>query len=400
MGAEMRIGLVCYGLFPENQRGGIQYFVLRLARALSEIGKHEVHIITNAPRNAAPPNAERHVHLLPVRWLPVVGRWLPGLGESVCMAIGISNLNRRYHFDVFEFWNWEFPGLVYSAVSCAPIVTRIATCFAETMKIDGLHNGIQERFQCWAERAAVRRSTRLVTHTNAHRVTVAHTFGVCEDSIRLVPLGIDVSAAPEEESRNEEGGAIQLLYVGRMEHRKGTIDLLRALPLVYKKMSDFRLTLVGSDRPHAPGNRTFAEYADAELPPAIRRRVTFEGVVDDDRLDRYYRECDFLVAPSLYESFGLIYLEAMRYGKPVIGCRVGGIPEVVCDKKTGLLVPPSCPEDLADAMLMLMQDSSLRCEMGKNAYAWVRDHFSMEAVVAKSEALYEDAMAGRRGTMT
>jgi glycogen(starch) synthase len=95
------------------------------------------------------------------------------------------------------------------------------------------------------------------------------------------------------------------------------------------------------------------------------RHVVFHGFVTEERLRHHYQTCDLFVAPSLYESFGLIYHEAMQYGKPVIGCFTGGVPEVVEHGIEGLLVEPDHPSALRQAMEQLMRDDDLRIRMGR-----------------------------------
>jgi glycogen synthase len=94
-------------------------------------------------------------------------------------------------------------------------------------------------------------------------------------------------------------------------------------------------------------------------------RVRFHGHVDDEQLLNFYRNCSIFVAPSKYESFGLIYLEAMRFAKPCVGTWAGGIPEVVVDGSTGILVQPGSPKQLEAAILKLVGDQDLRTSMGK-----------------------------------
>lgn len=87
---------------------------------------------------------------------------------------------------------------------------------------------------------------------------------------------------------------------------------------------------------------------------------------------RLYRDCDVFAAPSIYESFGLVYLEAMAHGKPAIGCLAGGVPEVVVDGATGLLIPPGDSAALARAILKLAQDEPLAEQMGAAGLARYR----------------------------
>lgn len=103
-----------------------------------------------------------------------------------------------------------------------------------------------------------------------------------------------------------------------------------------------------------------------------------------EELAKYYQNCDIFVAPSLHETFGLIYLEAMSYGKPVIGTKVGGIPEVIKEGETGLLVPPGNSQALAEAILYLLKNDLLRKKMGENTRMHVRINFSIEETIEET----------------
>lgn len=114
----------------------------------------------------------------------------------------------------------------------------------------------------------------------------------------------------------------------------------------------------------------------------------FLGHVETEMLERYYRCCDLFVAPSLYESFGFIYIEAMSFAKPVIGCSVGGVPEVIRDGVNGKLVPPEDPAALAMEMLRLLRDEPLRRKMGRQARAGVEANFTRERMVENTLVAY------------
>ena len=104
----------------------------------------------------------------------------------------------------------------------------------------------------------------------------------------------------------------------------------------------------------------------------------------------FYEDCDIFVAPSLYESFGLVYLEAMARGKAVIGCRTGGVPEVVLDGRTGILVPPGDAAALADAILHLVNDGGLAEQLGAAGLQRYRELFTLDAMASQSLDLYRN----------
>jgi glycogen synthase len=92
--------------------------------------------------------------------------------------------------------------------------------------------------------------------------------------------------------------------------------------------------------------------------------VVFQGEVGDEMLRGFYAACDIFVAPSRFESFGLVFVEAMMYSKPVIGCRSGGMPEVIADGETGLLAEPGDSQSLVACLTRLVDDRSLRQRLG------------------------------------
>jgi len=121
-------------------------------------------------------------------------------------------------------------------------------------------------------------------------------------------------------------------------------------------------------------------------------QVDFLGFVDEDRLAEQYKSCDVFVAPSRYESFGLIFLEAMNFAKPVIGCRAGGPEDIIVDGETGLLVPPQDPRALADAILALVISLEKRDEMGRAGRRRLLDRYSHIAMAEEFVAVYRQML--------
>ncbi len=112
------------------------------------------------------------------------------------------------------------------------------------------------------------------------------------------------------------------------------------------------------------------------------------GRVSDSTLQSLYQSCDLFVAPSLYESFGLIYLEAMNYAKPVIGCQAGGIPEVVDHGVTGLLVEPQAPTAVAEAIVSLLKSPVKLREMGVAGRQRLLEEFTHIQMARNFERVY------------
>jgi glycosyltransferase involved in cell wall biosynthesis len=185
---------------------------------------------------------------------------------------------------------------------------------------------------------------------------------------------------------------LTVLYVGRLEKRKGILDLFAAIPLILKQVPNARFIIAGSDNSHSDGFKSktgldypayFAEHYHHYLPA-----VQFKGMVNDDILQTLYQSCDLFVAPSLYESFGLIYLESMNYAKPVIGCCAGGIPEVVDHGVTGLLVEPQAPKALAEAAVSLLRSPERLRALGLAGRQRLVEKFSYLQMARSFERVY------------
>jgi len=198
------------------------------------------------------------------------------------------------------------------------------------------------------------------------------------DAARFAVLHNALDPASEGEilsrERLELPAGKMLLTVSRLgacELQKGVEAALRAMPAVMARVPGAFYVVVGEG-----GDRPRLQALAEEL--AIASRTFFVGRVSDQRIQAYYRQCDLFVLPSRKEGFGIVFLEAMRFAKPCVGARAGGIPEVIEDGRTGILADPEDPRSLETALLRLLEDEALRARMGAAAKArWERE-FSFE----------------------
>ena len=197
-----------------------------------------------------------------------------------------------------------------------------------------------------------------------------------ERSRRALNAGFGYAQPAEHEKRDT------LLYVGRFEHRKGIDVLLNILPDLFVRHPNLQVQLIGDDQLIWSDNTTLRAQFEQSYPHLLDR-VEFLGDVDEECLQAAYQQCSLFVAPSRYESFGLIYLEAMRAAKPCIGTAVGGIPAIVQHNETGLLVPPDHPIELQQAIEQLLKDESLRQQMGEQGRKRFLAEFSDQVFAAR-----------------
>jgi glycosyltransferase involved in cell wall biosynthesis len=180
-----------------------------------------------------------------------------------------------------------------------------------------------------------------------------------------------------------------VLFVGRLASNKGLVPLVEAFATLANHDPTATLVLVGEDG----GMQAAVEQRARERNLSSRVRLT--GFVSDERLlAGGFRDARLLVLPSEYEAFGLVLLESLAQGTPVIASRVGGIPEFLEDGKAGRLVPPQEIPALAEALLGLWDDAGLRRRMGEFGRTQVVPRFSWETVVDRFEAVYRQVRAG------
>lgn len=184
----------------------------------------------------------------------------------------------------------------------------------------------------------------------------------------------------------------ELLFVGRLVKRKGVDVLLRAAKLLE---SDRRLhvRIVGGG-PEADPLQGLARSLGLSS-------VTFDGVVDSQRIAQLFAECDALVLPAVVtetgdtEGLGVVLIEAMGYGKPVIASSAGGIVDIVADEETGLLVPPNDPVALAGAISRAMDHPEPLAEIAKRGTEFAERRFGWEAIVRDLQGVYHAAVRRR-----
>jgi len=264
----------------------------------------------------------------------------------------------------------------------------------------------------WIEKTAYQNADGVIAVSEAMKDDVQELYGVEPDRIRVIHNGIDPDEyrpRPSEAVLRRLGvdPAIPIvLFVGRITRQKGILHLVRALPLL---RGDAQVVLCAG----APDTPEIAEEMRSLVEQARRTSavpiVWLPEMLPKEDVIALYSHAAVFVCPSVYEPFGIINLEAMACGTPVVASAVGGIPEIVVDGETGLLVPlqaddsgtfePRDPhafsEALASAVNTLMDDPARRARMGAAARERVLEKFSWSAIAAETLAFYRDLIEGR-----
>ena len=235
-----------------------------------------------------------------------------------------------------------------------------------------------------AEKKAVATCNDIFASTNAilNDFEKNYEITIPREKVFLIPFGLKRNTI--RTVKNEQ--QIKILFVGRLEKRKGIKELLDVIPRICTKHENCFFDIVGNDRIKNIDGTTYKEdFFKKYKTENWFNRVKFYGEISDSELENKYSQCDIFVAPSLYESFGLIYLEAMRAAKPCVGCNVGGIPEVIQNNVTGLLAQPGNVDSLFEKINKLVECPALRESMGKKGKEVFDNNFSIEIFAERIE---------------
>jgi glycosyltransferase involved in cell wall biosynthesis len=300
-------------------------------------------------------------------------RALGALGHSV----EIRPLRLRSGFHTLDRWlynagvavappaadvavGFDLDGFLWTRRRRIPFVASLKGIIADELQNErGWTRALLSVQARWEHRNVARADRVLVTSRYCAGV-VERLYGVPSKRIAVVPEPIDLedwqgrfARAPRRPSERPT-----ILSVARMYPRKRLEDLLEAVALLCRRLPDVRLSIVG-DGPDR--DRLLRRYATLGLGEA----VVFLGEVSRSRLAEEYANADCFCLPSVQEGFGIVFLEAMAAGLPIVACRAAAVPEVVPDGVVGRLVEPRRPERLADALEEILTDSRRRKEYGE-----------------------------------
>ncbi|MGD8922417.1 MAG: glycosyltransferase [Candidatus Zixiibacteriota bacterium] len=201
----------------------------------------------------------------------------------------------------------------------------------------------------------------------------------CQGKMSVIPFGVEL---PDHPSELPVLPPLRLAFTKAHMNIYGPDILLRAMVKVVEARPDTQLSMAGQ----GPMTETLRGLAKSL---AIDKNVIFTGYIANSEIYSFLEQNHAVVMPSLSESFGVAALEAGACGRPVVASRVGGVPEVVVDGKTGLLVPPGDADALAEAILRLADDRKSMAAMSREGYEFVRENFTWEESLDMMAALYE-----------
>jgi len=371
--------------FPPQVIGGLGRHVYELSQRLKGHGV-EPYILTPPVKNCPAYEELRGARVFRVGSSLTSGEdlkpWIFGFNRDLIRE-GIRLNYQTGGFDLIHAHDWlvGYAGRSLSRVLDVPLVSTIhATEYGRNL---GLHNPMQKEIHD-IEHNLVLESERIVCCSRFMQREIESLFQIGPSRVAVIPNGISLNKPLETNGQAIEGIKEEdrvVFYVGRLVPEKGISTLIRAFVKVAAEIPQVKL-VIGGKGVQGPMLRELAD----EL--GLNDRIIFTGYISDELRDSLYHRAEVAVFPSLYEPFGIVTLEAMAAGTPVVVSDVGGPAEIVVDGETGLKVPPSNEEELARALIRLLTDKRLANRLRLQALQVIKDKYNWDRITAMTSQLY------------
>ncbi len=377
--------------FPPRIVGGISRHCFGLAKAIAKRG-HEIHVIT-----LDFPNTPQYEEIDGVK----IYRTSIELGHpnfiiwtflfNHFMEKKVAVLNREYGFNIIHIHDWLTApvGITSKYHLDRPLISTIHS--TEVGRVQGLYNP-DSHFIDGLEWWTTYESKRVIVASNSMKYELEDHFHLPGEKIDVIPNAIDTTRY----DRNVDREAVKrrygispyeriVLFIGRLSPQKGVEYLIKAVPFILNRHPEAVFIIIGEG--------LSKEYLmDLAHKSGYSHKIRFFGFLPDQDLIELTMSADVLVLPSIYEPFGIVALEGMAAGVPIVASNVGGLTEIVEHDKTGVLVYPRDPASIAWGVNRVLSDPGYSSWIVQNAKKKVKEVYNWESVAARTIEVYEKAL--------
>jgi glycogen synthase len=394
----MRICLLST-VYPPYSTEGIARQRQLLANELVRQG-HEVHVVTCGAGHFLRFEQGVWIHEIRVDRLRRFSKKFSDLDlpltYSQALYEGLAQLAIGCPIDIVDVPLWAAQGFVtlrrYSGVA----VVWLQTTQAQLLTINHQMASGEKRALLSLERDCLEQAHGWLADSQAVLKSINTDYGLRQSPPTAIALlGLPPLKGPVRLSRVARDEVVALV-VGRLERRKGTPLLFQILPELLRQHPQLTIRFVGRDNSKHDGwykqqHMTYPHFFRLHHPD-LARRVLFEGYISDVQLNQAYQTSDFLIAPSLFESFGLVFVEAMRAALPVVTFTAGAAAEIFgqTESNGALLAAPYEAEQLAASIIRLVQQPELRNALGRIGHERFETAFTAEAMATRTIEFYQE----------
>ena len=412
----LRIAMLSYHTCPlailgGKNTGGMNVYVRDLTQALGRLGIH-VDVFTRSQDEHVPHvlhdlgYGNRVVHIPAGPEVPIPKEELVAYIPQFVEGIQSFAAEKGSRYDLIHSHYW-MSGLAGSSLKDAwdiPMVHMFHTLGEMKNRVAKSPAEKEGKYRIEVENQLLGIADKIVAATLAERAQLEWLYKADVKKITIIPPGVDVShfyPIPVDEARafiGVEPGDQMVLYVGRIEPLKGVDILIQAMScLNFREITSngpILLTIIGGDPDVDPADMSveMARLQKMCNDLCMGKMVIFLGKRGQDTLPYYYSAADVVVMPSHYESFGMVALEAMACGTPVIASQVGGLAFLVQNGVTGYHVPDDDPGELCGRLKQLLGDRELRETLGSQANSYAQE-YAWEKIADQIVTLYKDILS-------
>jgi len=407
----LNIAMISYHTCPlavlgGKNTGGMNVYVRELTRFLGRIGVH-VDVFTRSMDEHVPQvshdlgNFNRVVHVSsgPEVYLQkdLLRCYIDPFAEGI-MAFA-ERKGIQYDLIHSHYWMSGLAGIYLQERWNVPMLQMFHTLGLMKQRIGQTAEEREGQERVEGELAVMRAADQIIAATESELLQLEQHYGIGSQKVSIVPPGVDTHhfyPIPADEAKEAIGISPQdrmALFVGRIEPLKGVDTLIRAMAIVKQNCIQFvcphYLVIIGGD----PEGHPEKDESEIGRLKALARSLGLDDIVlflgkrGQQTLPYYYSAAEVVVMPSHYESFGMVALEAMACGTPVIASRVGGLAYLVKDGETGYFVPAQDPEALAEKLQLCFVEHDLREKMGRQAVAYAQE-FRWETITTQIAEIY------------
>ena len=419
----MRIAMISYHTCPlailgGKDTGGMNVYVRELTRFLGQAGIH-VDVFTRSQDEHVPHvlhdlgYGNRVVHISAGPEIPIPKHELVEYIKAFSNGILEFSKNKGLQYDLIHSHYW-MSGITAGYLQQQwkiPIIHMFHTLGQMKNKIARSPSETEGAYRLDGEQKVMDLSTHIIAATPAEEQQLTSLYQINPEKIKIIPPGVDCShfyPIPADEAKAAIGipaDSKMILFVGRIEPLKGVDTLIRAIALMredcHMSLCSYYLAIIGGDPNDEPEN-TDSEMSRlknlcSEL--GLDEMVVFLGKKDQTTLPYYYSAAEMLVMPSFYESFGMVALESMACGTPVVASHTGGLAHLVQNGISGFTVPEGDVKSLAKRLNQLILDPELRNRIGLQAAEYAKS-YSWENITERIRLQYNSTLGDwKKGSM-
>lgn len=394
----LHVCLISEELPPDTGWGGIGTYTYNLAMGLKEIG-HKISVVSRSIGTKESFKSIKGINVYRIK-SSISDINDPNEINAYRYRVyqKIKEINNNFPIDIIESpeWKAETAFLLIDTERTIPVVLRLHSTLSLIKKINNIKDIANEGYiQELLEKFAIENADLVYSSSKSLIEIIKHDYHIKRKDIfaQFNPANI-IDFSPKKhlaaDIRLIKKNSSIIMYVGRIEKRKGVDQIIKTIPSIVKQHPNAKFVFIGRDTNILVKNKykSFTKKLLSNINKKYHKHVFFLGFREYINLPNYYPAADIAIFPSYYENFPAVCLEAMASGCAVIGSKNGGMSEIIEHFKSGMLVNPYSIKDIKQSLLLLLNDKSLRDKIRFAATKRILKFFDRKNIALKSERIY------------